>query len=231
MLHKTTNYSLFQSFTANREVNPNHVNQLVRAIEKNNFLHLNPIIVDNDMRVIDGQHRLDAAAKLGVEIYYLIDENVKDTDISTLNSKKLAWKNIDYINFWTIKNRKGFDVLSKYVFANQGLPISTIVKLLGGGTTKELAEGYCDVSREPTAKAVIEILNDYSNYCKFWNNGKFVLAILTAYSTGKYDHNKMKEKLEYQRRSLVLCISTKQYLEMIEEIYNYKSSISRVKFV
>ena len=234
MLQKTKNYSLFSSFTANREVNENHVKQLARSIQENNLLHLNPIIVNSNYQIIDGQHRLEAAQVVGAEIYFLIDDKVRDEDISILNSKKLTWKHIDYINFWTIKKRPGFDILSKHIAENPILPITTMIRLLSGhesGGTKSVAEGYCSVANEPAAIEILAILNDYSNYCSFWNSSKFIRAIQMVHSTGLYKHSLMKDKLEFQRRSLVPCITTKQYVEMIEEIYNYRNSTNRVRFI
>lgn len=69
---KTKDYGSFKEINSNREVDQRHVRSLVAAIEQKNLLHVNPIVCNADMEVIDGQHRLEAARALGVEIYYTL---------------------------------------------------------------------------------------------------------------------------------------------------------------
>src|SRR5690606_774965 len=80
-MNKTTDYSIFGEIESNREVDLRHVRKLMKAIEKRNLLHLNPIIVDEQNRVIEGQHRLEAAKQLQVPIYYITDNTVNKSDI------------------------------------------------------------------------------------------------------------------------------------------------------
>lgn len=90
------------------------MDRLVASIRKRNLLHVNPIVVDKDMRVVDGQHRLEAASILGVEIYY-IEENIDRRDISMLNSNQKNWNAMDYINFYTVEKNSSFIQISSLV--------------------------------------------------------------------------------------------------------------------
>lgn len=90
-LQNTKDYESFRYLLSNREVNKLHVGRLVKSIAKNNLLHLNPVIVNPNMEVIDGQHRIAAAELLGVPVYFQIDDNVSKKDLSDLNSVKKNW--------------------------------------------------------------------------------------------------------------------------------------------
>lgn len=142
----TTDYKIFGQITSNREVDKKHVKKLIKNISENNLLHLNPIIVNGNMEVIDGQHRLEAAQILGVPVFYFMDENVDKTHISKLNSVKKDWKPIDYINYFTIEKKPGFDKLSAFITKHPLFPVSTCLMLLsssGYKHTSELRGGVC----------------------------------------------------------------------------------------
>ena len=133
-IQKTKKYDVFQYVESNRTIDKNHVNKLVNAIQDKNMLHLNPIIVNELKQVIDGQHRLEAAKQLGYYIYYIVDNNVGETEISRLNAVKKNWKPIDYVNFWATKNKLGFRELKKVLDEYPLFGLSTIKALVGGGS-------------------------------------------------------------------------------------------------
>jgi hypothetical protein len=185
------------------------------------------------MEIIDGQHRYYAAKKLKLPIYYIMHDTIEESDISRLNSIKKDWKPLDYINFYRAKKKAGFDIVWRYYQANQEYGITNILKLLAPenkkGITSELKDGYVDVSNQKGADAILAILSSFEEY-PFYKTNKFVYAIAKCYGTGKYDHEVMMTQLAKQRRSFVQCVNIEQYIEMIEEIYNYRLSANRVTF-
>lgn len=231
-LKSTTSYDSFNYIVSNREISKSHVNKLVKSIQKNNLLHLNPVIVNPAMEVIDGQHRIAAAEILGVAVYYQIDEKVSKKDLSDLNSVKKNWTTMDYINYWTIEKARGFDQLSKFLSVYPGLPPSTALMLLssdGSRDVKSLKEGVVDVANWDKAVEIADIIVKYRNIIDFAFDRNFILAINKLVNSGLYDHSVMEIKLEKQLRSLVKCATIKQYLDLLEEIYN-KGSHNKVSF-
>lgn len=229
---QTTDYSIFKQVVCNREVSQPHVNKLVKSITRNNLLKLNPIIVNDNMDVIDGQHRLEAAEKLKTPIYYIVDSTVSKKDLSDLNSVKKNWGVLDYINFWTIEKAPGFDVLSKFLSEHSQIPPSTAMMLLsadGSRNTNALKEGVVDVDNIAKAQEIAQILKYYRNIIDWAYDRSFVLAVNRLVESGKYDHATMEKRMETQTRSLVKCINTKQYIELLEEIYN-RGSHNKVSF-
>ena len=77
-MKKTKDYSQFKYLPGNRDLVLNHVDRLVKSISKNNLLKNNPIMINKQGYILDGQHRLQAAEELGVDIYY----NVLDGGLS-----------------------------------------------------------------------------------------------------------------------------------------------------
>lgn len=226
-IQKTFDYEIFKSITSNREVDERHVNRLVKAIKKHNLLHINPIICNENLEIIDGQHRLEAAKIIGgIYIYYIIDNIVSKQDIALINSNSKNWTIMDYINYWTIEKKPGFDKLSQFLYENPSIPGGTAIMLMsysGNRDLNGLKNGTIDISNYQFAVDVAGILKSFRNKFDYAYDRSFIQAIICALNTPEYSHDTMMAKIELQPRSVVKCINKKQYVEMLEEIYNYKS--------
>src|SRR5574342_66982 len=100
-VEKTKNYEMFKIIKGNAPINLIHLNHLIEAIEKKNLLDARPILVNRNMDVIDGQHRLEAAKRLGLPIYYIQSDGLSINDISTLNSNQRNWKMEHYLDLFS----------------------------------------------------------------------------------------------------------------------------------
>ena len=69
-IHITKNYNDFKFVKGNRAINYTHVNNLVDSIKEKDLQM--PIIVDEKMNIIDGQHRFEAyrLLKKRCSLYY-----------------------------------------------------------------------------------------------------------------------------------------------------------------
>ena len=97
---KTNNYSLFKLNEYNRKINVNHVATLQNKIAANDKTHLNPIIVNSDMEIVDGQHRFHALKKLNKTVHYIIDENFNKSDLIEFNVNQRNWTSDNYLDYY-----------------------------------------------------------------------------------------------------------------------------------
>lgn len=234
MTQQTTDYSIFKTIDGNRPIDWRHVERLANKIKQKNLLHLEPILVNSSLGVIDGQHRLEVAKQLIVPIFYNIDDAVTKEDIATLNSNKLNWTIMDFINFYLVEGKPGFDILTNFMIENPLIPIRMVLKLLAPTNTKNtiqlIKDGVLDVSQIEFGNRVAEGLKQYAEHIKFAYDRDFVLAVINCHRIEGYDHARMMSKVEAQPRSVVRCISAKQYSEMLAEIYNFKSKWNNITF-
>jgi hypothetical protein len=135
-IHRTQNYDLFQIILSNREVDASHVKKLARSIQRKNLLYVRPVIVNNKMQVIDGQHRIEACKLLNEPVYYIIADHLTKDDIAILNTAQKNWSRNDFINFYAIEGREKYKDLSKLINKYQKVPVSTLVSLACGRGTK-----------------------------------------------------------------------------------------------
>ncbi|WP_286768166.1 MULTISPECIES: ParB/RepB/Spo0J family partition protein [Sphingobacterium] len=231
LMQSTTDYDIFGHINSNRKIDKRHVKTLVNLISKNNLLHLNPLIVDGYNRVVDGQHRLEAAKLLKVPVYFIKDTGVNKTDIATLNSNKKNWSLIDYINFHTEEGKPGFKALHNFMSLYPMLPVSSALSLLSTGgrhDTAAIREGSVDVNNADQAEEIAEFLVWLHPMYDSAYSGSVASVIRRMFNAEGFDQELFKSKIQGQPRSLVKCINRKQYLEMFLEIYNYKLSLNRL---
>lgn len=100
MIQYTEDLSVFKTIDCNRAVSQSKVQQLISSINEHNLLSVNPIIVNDNMEVIDGQHRLEACRQMFIGVYFVRTAE-KDTKaiIPLLNSNRANWTIDDYFNF------------------------------------------------------------------------------------------------------------------------------------
>ena len=119
-IQSTTDYSIFKVLHANRDVNDPHVLRVKESIEAHpELLPVQPIVVNEHMEVVDGQHRLDAVKMLRMPAFYVVSPGTTITEARLLNVTNRAWKaedyaksyadtgNIHYINYQKLRDEYG----------------------------------------------------------------------------------------------------------------------------
>jgi len=117
-MNNTTNYSKFTFNKCNRPVEENHVEFLVKKILQRNMLHLFPVIVNSSMEIMDGQHRVKAAERLGYEFYYIVDDKFDPASMISINNCQKKWTIETYLHYWKFFGNKNYikfqQLLDKY---------------------------------------------------------------------------------------------------------------------
>jgi hypothetical protein len=96
-IHKTINYNLFSFAEFNRSITDVTVKKLIIESDKEDNFKYFPILVDNNYKIIDGQHRFIACTKLNKPIYYIIKNvTVSHKDVRSVNTagKKHSLKDV-----------------------------------------------------------------------------------------------------------------------------------------
>jgi disulfide oxidoreductase YuzD len=138
-IHVTTDYNDFKGIVSNREVNKSHVRKLAESIRKKNLLFIRPVIVNEKMQVIDGQHRLAACELLGAPVHYILCPELTKEDIAILNTAQKNWTRLDFINFCALEGIAEFKELSKLINKYPELKVSFILRAIGN--CKDLRHG------------------------------------------------------------------------------------------
>lgn len=114
MIQKTTKYEQFKFLNGNRKLHLGHLARLTMSIAKRNMLEQNPIMVNENMEVIDGQHRLEVARANKLPIYYVVVANTGITEVLDLNTNVRNWKLPDYVDSLIASGNKQMQYLKSF---------------------------------------------------------------------------------------------------------------------
>lgn len=163
-IEQTTDYDLFKSFISNREIDPKHVKRLARSLKRRNLMYVRPVLVNDEMYVIDGQHRVEACRMIGEPVWFLKIGSLTRADIGILNTAQLNWRQIDFINFYAIEGVPEFQELSKLINTYPEMRISAMIRLVDNGSRRSRPrEGILDISNIGKARKIcrwIKLLAD-----------------------------------------------------------------------
>ena len=100
VVYKTKDYSKFVlDNNYNREVDEKHVKKIVKSINTyGDQGAVFPIVVDNNFKVIDGQHRFTARKELGKVIYYIMDIELDSKVLGGINDAMKKWTKNDFVD-------------------------------------------------------------------------------------------------------------------------------------
>lgn len=228
-INSTINYDIFKDILGNRDLMENHIMKLVKSIASNNLLAQHPIIVNEKMEVIDGQHRLEAAKKLSVPIYYTISRGSGLSDVHRLNTTSRSWKTMDYIQSYIHLGKKDYKELLEFIEENE-ISVEIVLNFLseqGGTSYQRLKEGkfaFTDAKKE-FAQECATFYNQIKPYFEQGYVRKAYLSrsIVKVIVAGKQsDINKKigsREGVELKHQN-----STREYLRQFEDVLNFKTS-------
>lgn len=232
---KTKDYSKFNTLHTNRRIDPKHVNTLKKSIEDNGVL-LNPVLVNNKMQVIDGQHRFKACKELEKPIYYLCVGDYGIDEVQALNLNQKNWTKKDYAHSFAEMGYDDYQVLLDFYNEMEEFTFTSCIKLLQGTTsskdigrkrnysdTKQVfEEGTWEIHDIEQAYNLVAFLRKIGEYYDGYNRAAFVNSIITLSKKSQFDKDEFLRKLEYQSNALSDCTKVGDYIELIEEIYNFK---------
>ncbi len=232
MIKKTTNYELFKFRADNRaEITNAHIERLKQSILARNLLEFRPIIVNKQMEVLDGQHRLLAAKALGYEIYYQMNEELKAEDIISLNVAK-PWGMSDYLNYYIKNGYNEYRKLQEFMKKHQ-ITVKIALRLTIGNTQKEMdayrrgefkfVDEFSDIMDQcwETIHYIIR-MNGTSHYT---SSAKFWMALVKLVKHHNFDADKWRGNLEKMVDKVGPRITTKAFLELFMDIHNWRNNL------
>ncbi len=231
-IQSSVNYRQFTFDKRNRPINPEHLERLYDAVSEKNFLQEFPILVDRNMVVIDGQHRLRVAEALGVPIYYLVSDRISIDDVPATVQVVGKWRPMDYLHSWCAAGKIEYIKLRDWWQQHNFLSLSRAYELCyfgdhsSRGDRKTLAwrfvNGEYIANDIPFATKVIQNVLDFEPWVPFHREALFIYAVSNLTGNAKYDHRQMMNKMEYLSIKLVKCPDTESYIKLFDEIYNHK---------
>lgn len=229
---KTTDYVRFKNVDGNRPLNKLKIKKIIKEIESgNDILDHVPVLVGvkgERLLVYDGQHRIEIAKQLKRPVHYIIRPEMSLHDVAKVNSNVEKWKAADFINCYTaagnMNYRKIEDFMNMY-----GMPLSISLILLSNGVikseggkqaiTEAFEKGLFEVKKWKQAVEVAEACRKFEAFNE-WNSRAFGVAICRILEADMCDFPELVERFNKEPKQLEKQHTYKQYLVILEQIYN-----------
>lgn len=231
-------YNKFKKLKDNRDVYENRKRHLIESFQEK--VIKNPIIVNRNMEIIDGQGRFEALKELGLPVQYIIDANAGIEECQLLNMYNSKWSQLDFAKSLAGGNTN-YQRLLDTIDAT-GFNISEILRITnhggktGHGKEKDnfkrglLLFTESDAVMARSVKQTMQDIKEALAYSKR-TNGAFLVGVKVMYDHPAYDHAHMIQNCKKCRTSFVQASGLEAMLKEFERIYNYKRATSiRVYF-
>jgi len=236
VIQKTKDYSKFKLLKFSNDKTNNTLNRLRKSIKKENLLHLHPIIVNDRMEVISGQHRLEIAKELQLDVYYIIDNSVSYQHVLEDNEAQHTAQLIDAVKFHALKDGKlpyvKFYEYTKLLEINP----KSLIGLIFGNVTFQLIDFIKSGKFQlPTnIEAMENIVNKYIDFMDFvqakkirpysmFKNHNFTTAFRNLVTLSLFDETKWRMKLEQKWFEFKPQLNSKEWFKLLLSIYNWKN--------
>jgi hypothetical protein len=240
-VYKTYDLSVFKTISGNRVQNLQHIKRLIESLNLYG-MKCNPIIVNENFEVIDGQHRLAAAKGCKTFIYYIIIEGYTLKEVHTLNLNQKNWGRKDFMNGYADMGIESYIKLKKFFEKNEDFTFSDCIALcsnITSGSNMTLSHKYknngvrssVEVFEEGTWKGKdFDLAQEWASkirmikpYYTGYNRSIFVGTMIGLFQNENFDFSEFMHKVRLQPTALVDCTNREQYKTLIEDIYNYRS--------
>ena len=226
----TNEYDKFHFYDKNREIDYRHCEKKIQeSLLLHGWIKAFPMIVDRHFRIRDGQHRFIAARKLGIDIPVVFVDNFDDEDMFGINNASKRWTYKDFLHYHVQKGDKNatilYDLLKEYKLSVRF--IFELAHLNFHVVTMSEAK-FRDFDKEELKKK-IALINEIVDVIKI-KSERLQCSLITLVEHPQYNHKRFLNKLSYQLDRVHRCNTVRAYIEMFQDVYNYKS-VEKVVFV
>lgn len=222
-VYTTKNYDQFRHLDDNRDINQLHLERLKESMQ--DVYLFNPIIVNENLEVIDGQHRLEDCRQLNLPVRYISVDGYGIREVQVMNANSKNWGPKDYLQSY-VKNGYPEYITYKSFQEKYGFDHQVNLILLNNSDKRngydEFNSGKFKVHNLRKAERVANYLMQIKPYYSGYRRRSFVYAILSIIDKPGFTLDELLAKIKLQPSALVDCTSTEKYRELLEDIYNYR---------
>lgn len=235
VIYWTNDYGMFKFLHGNRDMDAGKIKKLMKDIQAGlNLLAFCPILVNETMHIIDGQHRYYVAQKLKMNVYYMVVPDFSLAQIAKMNNNQNRWKMQDFLNCYIDAgyNREDYKRLKDFKELYQ-ITISLAVGLLASGNPENrmfleaFRNGEFKATNAEAAECLMKAVWEFKPYTDEWRSRDFITAIDKLEKAKKVKLKEIIAKLKKHNLRIEKKSNVKGYLAHIEELFNFKNSIRK----
>ncbi len=225
----TMDYDRFKLLRFNRKIEIAKVNTLVEAILESDMTALQPIMVNHEMYIVDGQHRWAACKELGIPVHYTLTD-LTPSQVALLNKNQSAWNTAAWIHYHAELGDSNFQRLqadiakykNKYSYGTVGVVTNHQYR------PQHLVEGgiiYTVEDSKLLAKITQELVI-FSGVGHWVGTSRFVIGYARLRRLEGFDYNRVVKQVELYPYELKVQKDAIGYVENLVHFYNFKYPIT-----
>lgn len=230
-LQYTKDLSVFVHHTHQQPMAEAHVKKIAQSIAKGGYWASKPIgcvRIANKLTVIDGHHRLEAAKRLGVGVYYVVEKTERSDDIGEENYLVRKWSNLSFAKMYANRGNTDYAELIRYS-DKFGIPLRTAASLLRGeaghscNAGNPVRTGSFTIKTRESIGVVVSFIDHLGASCPVVKTKIFIEALSILLFVREFDHTLLMRKIDVNPRMLEKCNNRDQMLTQIEDLYNFRT--------
>lgn len=228
---ETRDYSIFKFRHDNREIKPNHVKYLTKKMKDKGWLKTSTVVINGNGDIIDGQHRVKAAIEAAVPIRFRVERGAGIEEITEMNTGQRNWSPFDHLHKFVARGNENYIKFDNFIKEFPMFRITECAMFLNNGIStvdrRVFEEGRWIAKDVNVArKWANNVLSLKPYFEKYYNKSIFVRAMIKVFTTKKdvFNFEQFLHKVKLRPSMIYACGTVEQYVEMIEDIYNYKRS-------
>jgi len=226
VIESSYDYELFSLIPNNRPIKEAHIKKLVQSIKIKNLQQ--PIQINDEFQILDGQHRFFAYQQLNLPIYYFINNSVSEADIAVLNSTTSKWSDKDYLHYWIGKEKErnisngayltlGW-FLNKYkIILPMGVFLLSSIPHVG---TAGFKEGKLKIRNLQLAKERADFIISLKPYFEYYKKINFLQALYYLMRHKDFSLERMYQAISKNSSELHGQASRNGYITNLLKVYN-----------
>ena len=229
---RTTNYFAFKTLDGNRNVTEKRIAKIMESIQAVGWIS-NPIIVNENMEVIDGQGRLEALKRLGMPVEYRVVKGLSIRECREMNDANQPWQVNEFVKSFADTGNKSYQRLQQLIDMYH-VPVRDILRLMNRDrnlSKARLKTGEWEMENADfgTALKRLPIYTGYMEVFKrFKGNGLIKKQVSFWLTENAYPHSEIVDFLKQCDPEQIYCSSAERMIECIQKEYNRNKRNNRI---
>ena len=229
-VYYTKELSKFKRIETNRPIEP-RVQKIIDSMKKDGLMYC-PIMVNPQGYVLDGEHRIYSARKVGCGIYFTINYDVQTLEeceryMISYNKLVNKWGKFQFLGHYVKRNLQSYVTLEKFIEEFPTFSVTDCVMLLNNNSNYP---GTDDFEQGKWVHQNVDIGRKWGNFIleiqKYFPEGGRALFIRSMINILNKVENFSLDQFLYKcslvPHQLSVQADRKSYYRMIEDVYNYK---------
>lgn len=235
-VYETDDYNTFHELEHNRDATQKRVEKIKKSFIEGEIL--NPIIVNENFEIIDGQGRFEALKQLGRSVKFVVACGTGIDDCRRMNQYSTNWGKSDFIDSYSdLDSYKNL----KQIHEETGLHYDKILQIAGrkysggrGKGIKLLQTGQIsfDLVDVETVRKVYEAGMQIKTALAIDKTlpATFFVCVKIMLSVDGYDHKRMLQNCMVDRHRFAYSTHQEPLLTEFSRIYNYRRKSGFIRF-